>query len=375
MGDNRVDTWALIQNHIHSSFSKSYKYTIGCDIALVDIHLPYETVTLSIWDIASTERYRFFRSTFFKGASCAILVFDLTRYSTFNPTLINLITELYSTIGSIPIILLGYNAGRTDECEVPRDLIDQLCERMAQVTYFELSSNNLLGIPTVFETAAELFIKRLGFSEEDRRKAYEWQQEQLRRIKESIMELGFPVNDQGVVEILTGRGLFSVNITNGQVLFEPLICNQCENYRCNYKNQHRRKYLCIVSDGNGWSNTSLPDSHLLVLAKILAIAEDRLPAHVLNQMREVALCADYIGTYEDLELINLEYTDPSDLQMENTIIEEPSTIDFTPGEILPSEARTLLRNHQIQFNEGRLPYSLYRILKQRYENILNHEEN
>jgi GTPase SAR1 family protein len=359
MGDPHIDTWGLLENYLQSSFNKKYKNTIGCDIGLVDVQLPYETVSLSIWDIACSDRYRFFRSTFFKGASCAIVAFDLTRYSTFNPTLISLITELYSTLGSIPIILLGCNADKPDYREIPRDLVDQLCERMAHVLYFELASNNGVSvIPTIFETAAELFLKKLGYSEEDRRKAYEWRQEQLRRIKETIIELGFPVNDRGIVEILTRHGLFSVNISNSQVLFEPLICSQCKNHKCYHKKQHRQKYLCIVSDSEGWSNIELADSDLLLLAKILAIAENRLPNHVLNQMRDVTLCAEYIGPFEALEFI---------------IPEELPDITFIGGEIHPAEARTLLRNHQIQFNEGRLPYSLYCILKQRYEAILNHE--
>ena len=211
MGDPSIDTRDLIAGCLQSSFNRSYKHTIGCDIGTLDIQLPYERVTLSVWDIASSERFRFFRSSFFRGASCAILAFDLTRYSSFNPTLINLITELYTSIGAIPIILIGCNADRLDLLAIPQDEIEELCERMPRVVYLEINSN-YERMFSAFETAAELILARMGMTEEERQLAYEWRKERLATLTNAIEELNFHINERDEVEILNKRGFFSINI-------------------------------------------------------------------------------------------------------------------------------------------------------------------
>ncbi|NVM54465.1 MAG: GTP-binding protein [Candidatus Helarchaeota archaeon] len=364
LGDPSIDTWNLISEHIQCSFTKRYKRTIGCDIGIIDVQLPYEQVTLSIWDIASSDRYRFFRSSYFRGASCAILAFDLTRYDSLNPTLINLITELYTTLGAIPIILIGCNAAKVEQRQIPRDVIDQLCEQMAHTVYFETDFNDER-IISVFEAAAEIILAGMGRSEEDRRIAYEWKKQRLETLMIALEEMNFCINDQDEVEILTRQGIFSINILNGAVYFESIICSKCNNHSCLYKKHARRKSLCIVSAGTGWSNQELQHNELLTLAKIFAIIENDLPAHVLNQMRQVEECIDFSDTTEE------QHLPENDIQLEEN--HENENI-YTTSDLFscfsPSEAYTLLRNHRIQFYEGRLPYSVYILLKERYEKII-----
>ena len=371
LGDTRIDTWNIIADHLQGSFTKRYKHTIGCDIGIIDVQLPYDRVTLSIWDIASSERFRFFRSSFFRGASCAILAFDLTRHHSFNPTLINLITEIYTNLGAVPIILIGCNALREDLRQISREEIEQLCERMAHVVYFEIAHDPNQMV-SVFETAAGLILNHLGYDEVDRRIAFEWKQKQLETIMSVLDDLDFHVNDKDEVEIFTHHGLFSINILNGSVTFEPIICGKCENYSCHYKKRPRRKSLCIVSGGHGWSNQELYDHELLILAKIMAIADDNLPNHVLNQMAEVAVCKDFSGEPRNLPVYDVVLPEPEPLPEETHPIfsENIYATDDLDAHLTPAEARALLRNHHIQFMSGRLPYSVYIRIKERFIKII-----
>ncbi|MHA1784232.1 MAG: Rab family GTPase [Candidatus Helarchaeota archaeon] len=109
LGDAAVGKTSLIKQFIKGSFQKDYKMTIGCDIFTKDVTVNngQDLVTLSIWDIAGQERFKFFRSSFYRGSAGAMVIFDLTRYPTFNPNLVTWLKELWSFTGRIPIVVIG----------------------------------------------------------------------------------------------------------------------------------------------------------------------------------------------------------------------------------------------------------------------------
>ncbi len=68
-----------------------------------------EIATLSIWDIGGQQRFEFIRSTFYKGAAGALLVFDLTKEQTYTETR-KWVTEIRQFAGkNIPFVLIGNN--------------------------------------------------------------------------------------------------------------------------------------------------------------------------------------------------------------------------------------------------------------------------
>ncbi len=84
-GPAAVGKTSLIQRFIKSRFQSDYKLTVGVDILTKEVE--YEegkTATLSIWDIGGQERFSFIRTTFYKGASGVLLVFDLSRAATWD---------------------------------------------------------------------------------------------------------------------------------------------------------------------------------------------------------------------------------------------------------------------------------------------------
>ena len=69
LGDAAVGKTSMIKQYIKGSFAKDYKMTIGTDIFTKDVITDEHTITLSIWDIAGQERFKFFRQSFYRGAS------------------------------------------------------------------------------------------------------------------------------------------------------------------------------------------------------------------------------------------------------------------------------------------------------------------
>ncbi|MFX1257850.1 MAG: Rab family GTPase, partial [Promethearchaeota archaeon] len=86
-GAAAVGKTSLVQRFIKNRFAANYKLTVGVDILTKDVEFrPGEIATLSIWDIGGQQRFEFIRSTFYKGAAGALLVFDLTREQTYTET-------------------------------------------------------------------------------------------------------------------------------------------------------------------------------------------------------------------------------------------------------------------------------------------------
>ncbi|MFX1338408.1 MAG: Rab family GTPase [Promethearchaeota archaeon] len=110
-GAAAVGKTSLVQRFIKNRFQANYKLTVGVDILTKDVEFtPGQMATLSIWDIGGQQRFEFIRSTFYKGAAGALLVFDLTREQTYTETR-KWLTEIRQFAGeNIPFVLIGNKA-------------------------------------------------------------------------------------------------------------------------------------------------------------------------------------------------------------------------------------------------------------------------
>ena len=135
----------LIQQIIKNRFAANYKLTVGVDILTKDVEFkPGEVATLSIWDIGGQQRFEFIRSTFYKGAAGALLVFDLTREQTYIETR-KWLTEIRQFSNeNIPFVLIG---NKVDLLEDVGEVIDRnearsFAEKEGGL-YIETSSNGI----------------------------------------------------------------------------------------------------------------------------------------------------------------------------------------------------------------------------------------
>ncbi|HME52826.1 MAG TPA: Rab family GTPase [Candidatus Lokiarchaeia archaeon] len=129
-GPAAVGKTSLIKRFIKNQFQTEYKLTIGVDILTKDVTLSNgEVATLSIWDIGGQRRFEFIRTTFYKGASGALLVFDLTRAETFQEVTSQWAQEIQKYCTAVPYILIGNkadlleNIGRQMETSVAEDWV------------------------------------------------------------------------------------------------------------------------------------------------------------------------------------------------------------------------------------------------------------
>ncbi|KAL0969951.1 hypothetical protein UPYG_G00235050 [Umbra pygmaea] len=88
IGDLGVGKTSIIKRYVHQIFSQHYRATIGVDFALKTLNWDHKTVVrLQLWDIAGQERYGNMTRVYYREAVGALVVFDMTRASTFQAVL------------------------------------------------------------------------------------------------------------------------------------------------------------------------------------------------------------------------------------------------------------------------------------------------
>ena len=145
VGDLGTGKTSIIKRYVHNIFSMNYKSTIGVDFALKVLqYSPEVTVRIQCWDIAGQERFGNMTRVYYKEAVGALVVYDVTRSSTFDG-----VTKWKSDLDDkvrladgetrLPVILLANKVDLAREA-VDREMLQQFCEEKGFVGFYETSA-------------------------------------------------------------------------------------------------------------------------------------------------------------------------------------------------------------------------------------------
>lgn len=123
IGPAAVGKTSLLYKFVKNEFKENYMLTIGVQFLTKELKFKKDEAKLQVWDIGGQERFKGVRKQFYTGAAGALLVFDLTRYQTFEQ-MNSWLTEMYDSLPhDVPFILIGNkvdlieSAGRAVESE------------------------------------------------------------------------------------------------------------------------------------------------------------------------------------------------------------------------------------------------------------------
>ena len=157
IGDPAVGKTSLLTNFTSNQFEERYIATVGVNIVKELIVLEDENTTLSLmfWDIAGQPQFYMLHRPYFNGADGMLLVFDVTRSSTFSN-----INNWYNTavkygLSGIPRLLVGNKIDLKDERKIILPMADHLSEKI-NAPYFETSALTGENVKPVFKKIAEL---------------------------------------------------------------------------------------------------------------------------------------------------------------------------------------------------------------------------
>ena len=83
IGDSAVGKSNLLTRYARNEFNLHSKATIGVEFQTQTLEIDGKEVKAQIWDTAGQERFRAVTSAYYRGAFGALLVYDISRRSTF----------------------------------------------------------------------------------------------------------------------------------------------------------------------------------------------------------------------------------------------------------------------------------------------------
>ena len=167
LGEAAVGKTSLFHRFISGEFNDDYSSTIGAKFLtkVIEINTPQglEQVSLAIWDVAGQPRFEDLRTTFYRGASGALLLFDITRKESFEKLPLWLKELNRVMVKNIPYIIIGNKIdlikkyGRQVETKDVKEYVDEIGS-----IYIETSAKTGENVENAFLKLTELMVANLS---------------------------------------------------------------------------------------------------------------------------------------------------------------------------------------------------------------------
>lgn len=149
VGDSGAGKTNLIKRFVHNTFSLDTKATIGIEFQSLNVIIKGEVFKIEIWDTAGQERYRSITSSYYKGAKGAIIIYDVTRKSTFDNVdkWRNEIREKGSK--DLCLMMIGNKTDLTDKIQVTSEMALEK-GKIFEIPIMETSALNATNVELAF---------------------------------------------------------------------------------------------------------------------------------------------------------------------------------------------------------------------------------
>lgn len=165
LGDPAVGKTSLIDKYITDSFKENYQPTLGVNIVSKDIRIEEinSRIRLLLWDIAGQEKYELTRQNFFQGCVGALLVYDITQYSSFNQIKLKWIEDFkkFSRPDGV-YILIGNKSDLKESIKVSYEEGKSLSEEIDAADFIETSAKFGDNVEEAFKKLVIYILKRSG---------------------------------------------------------------------------------------------------------------------------------------------------------------------------------------------------------------------
>jgi len=150
IGDSGVGKSSILLRFTDDDFEEGQPCTIGVDFKTTIMKLDGKRINLSIWDTAGQEKFRSLTSSYYRGTHGIILVYDVTKRTTF-AAIEHWLEEVenYSTNPDVIKLLVANKIDMPD-----RDVTKEEGMRFAKkksMLYIECSAKTKVGIQQTFE--------------------------------------------------------------------------------------------------------------------------------------------------------------------------------------------------------------------------------
>jgi len=159
LGESGVGKTSIVLQYVHKQFSPNLNPTIGASFLTKTLWVDQFKLKLQLWDTAGQQRFRSLAPMYYRGASVALLIYDVTSEESFIKAQ-SWVKELKSNIvDDIMLVVVGNQVDKE-----PRNVTPQLAEEYAKSIggyCFDTSAKTGAGIDEMFlEIAKRLIIEK-----------------------------------------------------------------------------------------------------------------------------------------------------------------------------------------------------------------------
>lgn len=160
LGESGVGKSSLVHRLVHDTFQPRLENTIGAAFFTKSMKLESTLYKFQIWDTAGQEKFRALAPMYYRGASVAIIVYDITVQSSFDAVLTWMQNLKQYADQDIVIAIAGNKCDLEDKRKV--QFSDALEFAQSEKAIFvETSAKMAVNVETLFQEIGECLAKRL----------------------------------------------------------------------------------------------------------------------------------------------------------------------------------------------------------------------
>ncbi|PAV74187.1 hypothetical protein WR25_08753 [Diploscapter pachys] len=157
IGDMGVGKSCLLHQFTEKKFLSDCPHTIGVEFGTRIIEVSGQKIKLQIWDTAGQERFRAVTRSYYRGAAGALMVYDITRRSTYNHLSSWLTDARNLTNPNTVIFLIGNKSDLEGQRDVPYEEAKAFADENG-LTFLECSAKTGENVEDSFlETARKIY--------------------------------------------------------------------------------------------------------------------------------------------------------------------------------------------------------------------------
>ncbi|CAH8535211.1 unnamed protein product [Heterobilharzia americana] len=173
IGNAATGKTCLMRWFLEGKFKQDSLHTIGVEFGTKILRVDNKSVKLQIWDTAGQERFQCITRSYYRGAACALVVYDITDRESFNAvnTWISSVRDL--ALPNLTIILIGnkidleVSSREVSEMEGKQCAIDNGAQ-----SFLETSAKNGSNVLEAFTAAVRSVLEQIQNDPHPNQKSY-----------------------------------------------------------------------------------------------------------------------------------------------------------------------------------------------------------
>merc|ERR1712176_590861 len=158
VGDSGVGKSCLLKRFASNDWDPKFISTIGVDFEIMTLNLLDKTIRLQIWDTAGQERFHNITTSYYRGAHCIMIVYDVTSQDSFKN--VRKWIEAVRTYANtdVAILILGNKSDLKNKREIKWDSALQYAESVG-CQLMESSAKTNVNVEKSFKQLASNGVK------------------------------------------------------------------------------------------------------------------------------------------------------------------------------------------------------------------------